>query len=330
MSFDALIPYGWNERWAGLAAELPAAVEPARVVRHDGVALQVATVEGLRMAPLAQRLDPAPTVGDWVVLDGAHPVAVLHRSSLLSRRAALGGATQVLAANVELVLLVCGLDRPVKDGRIQRGAALARDAGAVPVVVLTKAAVVDPDLPERAARQVGRDHPGLQVVVTSAREGTGLAEVRRLLAGRTTVLIGESGAGKSSLVNAVGRHDLAAVGRVRTGDAKGRHTTTNRHLHLVPGGGTIIDTPGIRSIGLVVDPDAVDATFTDIEDLAADCRFGDCAHDTEPDCAVTQAVTDGHLDRHRLDAWHELRREAEAAVRRPSPQERRRRGRPGR
>ncbi len=316
MSFDALIPYGWSDRWTALVAEHPATFEPARVVRHDGVALQVATTGGLRSAPMSQRLEPAPAVGDWIVLDGDHPAAVLPRSSLLSRRSAMGDTEQVLAANVDLVLLVCGLDRPVKDGRIQRGAALAWDAGAVPVVVLTKAATVAGDLPQRAAQQIRDDHPGIEVLVSSAKEGEGIRELEREMARRTSVLIGESGAGKSSLVNALVGDEVAAVGRVRAGDAKGRHTTTNRNLHLVPGGGTVIDTPGIRSIGLRVDPDAVDAAFAEIDDLADGCRFVDCAHDTEPGCAVRRAITDGQLDPGRLDDWRHLRREVAAAGRR--------------
>jgi ribosome biogenesis GTPase len=322
MDLDALVPFGWTDRWAALLADQPAGSVPARVVRHDGVALQVATPGGIVTAPLSQRLDPPPTVGDWVVLDGDHPVAVLPRTSLLSRRSALSDTEQVLAANVDLVLLVCGLDRPVKDGRIQRGAALAWDAGAVPAVVLTKAALVEDA--DAVAEQVADDHPGLDVLVTSAKEGQGLTELQALVEHRTVALLGESGAGKSSLVNALLAAEVAEVGRVRAGDAKGRHTTTNRHLHLLPGGGAMIDTPGIRSIGLWVDPDAVDAAFTDIEDLAEGCRFGDCAHDTEPGCAVRAAVEDGTLPAERLDAWQELRHEAESQARRASTFEQRR------
>ena len=195
-------------------------------------------------------------MGDWLALDGDHVVAVLDRSSLLRRRAAGGDGTQLLAANVDLVLLVCGLDRPVRSGRIQRGEALAWDAGATPVLVLTKA-----DARRRTSTgvlaAVDEDHPGLEVHVTSVTTGAGDRRPSASASpGATSVLLGESGAGKSSLVNALLGSEVAATGEVREGDAKGRHTTTNRQLHLLAGGGVLIDTPGIREVGLAGDEDS--------------------------------------------------------------------------
>jgi ribosome biogenesis GTPase len=251
-------------------------------------------------------------------------VAVLDRTSLLTRVDAEGEASQQLAANVDLVLLVCGLDRPVKPGRIQRAATLAWDAGATPVVVLTKAAL-SPDAAEIAAA-VEEESPGLDVLVTSAKEGIGLEPVRALARGRTVTMLGESGAGKSSLLNALSGEERAATQAVRRGDAKGRHTTTTRELYPLPSGGVLIDSPGIRAVGLWVDPEAVEATFGDVDELAAGCRFTDCCHDTEPDCAVRGAVDDGTLAPDRLDAWRALRREAQAAARRADPAEQRRFG----
>jgi ribosome biogenesis GTPase len=165
------------------------------------------------------------------------------------------------------------------------------------------------------------DHPGLDVVVTSAHEGVGLDAVRALVDGRTVVLLGESGAGKSSLVNALVGGDAAAVGAVRAGDAKGRHTTTARELRPLPTGGVLIDTPGIREIGLWADAEAVDRAFDDVDGLAAGCRFGDCGHATEPGCAVVAAVVDGALPGDRLESWRRLRREAEGSARRASRHE---------
>src|SRR5262249_9598137 len=162
-------------------------------------------------------------VGDWIELDGDGPVTVIPRASLLSRRAADGEVEQVLAANVDVVLLVCGLDRPVRSGRIHRAATLAWDAGAIPVLVLTKAALVD-DADEVAAA-VEEENPGLEVLVTSVREGVGLDALHTIVRDRTVTMLGESGAGKSSLLNALSGEERAATGAVREGDAKGRHTT---------------------------------------------------------------------------------------------------------
>lgn len=323
-----LVSYGWDAGWAArFAASDHEGGEPARVVRHDGAGLIVATADGVRAVPLVERVVPAPTVGDWMVVREGRPAAVLDRRSLLRRRDDRTDSQQVLAANVDLVLIVCGLDRPVKQGRIQRGVALAREAGAEPAVVLTKAhrPGVEADV-ARAVALADAAHPGIEVVVTSAKEGVGLQDLETLIAGRTVVLLGESGAGKSSIVNALLGAERAAEGRVRRGDAKGRHTTTNRSLYVLPTGGTLIDTPGIRSIGLWVDEDstAVAKTFADIDELAAECRFNDCAHETEPGCAVNAAVAAGALDEDRLLRWRLLEVEAEAAAVRASPHERKR------
>ena len=312
--FDSLAAFGWNARWAGLLRDLAGDPVPGRVVRHDGVALVVAGPDGIVTAPLGARFEPEPTVGDWVAMLDGRPIAVLARSSLLRRRDAMSDGQQVLAANVDVVFLVCGLDRPVKTGRIQRGAALASDAGAQPVVVLTKAARVES--PQRVADRVAADNPGMALIVTSVREGVGVEELRAAARDNTVALLGESGAGKSSIVNALLDKEAAAVGAVRPGDAKGRHTTTTRFLHVLPGGGTLIDSPGIRSVGLSGDVDSVAETFADIAALADGCRFVDCGHDSEPDCAVKAAVAEGTLAPERLSAWRALEQESEANAQR--------------
>ena len=313
--FASLLPYGWSNQ------PLPPDTEPARVTRHDGASLAVIAADGPRVIRNSAQLDPDPTVGDWLALDADGRIhSVLPRHSLLRRENADATGVQSLAANVDVVLIACGIDRPIKPGRVYRAIALARDAGADPVLVLTKAGAADapaPDVP-----RLEREHPGVPVLVTSALEGVGLDAVRAAIAGRTAVLLGESGAGKSTLVNALlGRAD-AATGAVRAGDAKGRHTTTSRQLHLLPadaGGGVIIDTPGIRGIGLFTDADAVDAAFADIADLAASCRFADCGHATEPGCAVLAAIADGTLSAERHAAWRRLQREVASAARRAEP-----------
>jgi ribosome biogenesis GTPase / thiamine phosphate phosphatase len=305
-----LARYGWDERWAELLDEHPGC-RPGRVTRHDGTALHLATTEGVVVVPMVRRLDPAPAVGDWIAIEGDEPVAVLPRASLLRRRDPGRDIDQPLAANVDVVFLVCGLDRVVKPGRIDRGATLARDAGAVPIVVLTKAALTED--PESIAAEVERASPGIEVIITSAREDVGLDALRERARDLTVTMLGESGAGKSSLVNALLGEDVAAIGEVRHGDSKGRHTTTSRDMHVLPTGGVLIDTPGIRGVGLWVEPEAVAETFADIDDLAEACRFGDCSHGSEPGCAVTEAVENGTVTPARLAAWRGLQDEVRAS-----------------
>lgn len=328
LPFGSLVPLGWDEGWATALSDVRGAV-PGRVLQHHGAGLVLALPDGPETVMFTQRLDPAPTVGDWVAVVDGEAVAVLPRRSLLRRRSAHGEGEQSLAANVDTVLLVCGLDRPVKDGRIQRGTAIAHDAGAQPVVVLTKAerAGVDADA-ERVASELRVTHPGLDVVVTSAKEGIGLDELRSLIGNGTVTLLGESGAGKSSIVNALAGDDVVATGDVREGDSKGRHTTTRRELHLLPTGGVLIDTPGIRAVGIVAEPEAVAETFGEVDDVAAECRFSDCQHEGQPGCAIASALADGTLDPARVDAWRALHAESTGEVSRSTAPPRRSR-RPG-
>lgn len=313
MEIGALADYGWSARWAERLGAFPEGAVPARVIRHDGTALRVVTPTGVLAATLSRRLAPEPTVGDWVAIVDGEPIGILERSSLLRRRAAVSDTEQVLAANVDTVFLVCGLDRPVNAGRIQRGAVIAADAGAEPVLVLTKAALVD-DIDE-IARATAEAHPQIPLVVTSVREGLGIDLLRSRARDRTVVLLGESGAGKSSIVNALLGTEAAAVGAVRSSDSKGRHTTTDRVLHLLPDGGALIDSPGIRSIGLWTENETVTATFADVAALASECRFGDCSHGTEPGCAVRTAVASGALSASRLTAWRALGEETKVVPR---------------
>ena len=302
-------------------------VEPARVVRHDGAGLMVATNEAVVRAMFGPPVDPPPVVGDWIVLDAtATPRATLPRRSLLRRRAAGGLGEQPLVANVDLVLAVCGLDRPLRAGRIERTVTLAVDAGATTVVVLTKADKVEPEVATQAASEVHGVDSTLKVVTLSARGGWGIDDLIELVGHRTVALIGESGAGKSTLVNALVSQEVATTGHVRAGDAKGRHTTTSRQLHLLAGGGVLVDTPGIREVGAFVDPEAVALAFADIDELAESCRFRDCAHVAEPGCAVLDAVADQRLDGQRLERWRQVEAEANAASERAEATEARRRG----
>jgi ribosome biogenesis GTPase len=320
---SVLGPLGWDTRWATALGDVGPRAEPGRVLRHHGAGLVLALADGPRTLMLTRRLDPEPTVGDWVAVVDGEVVAVLPRRSLLRRRAPHGDGEQQLAANVDRVLLVCGLDRPVKDGRIQRGTAIAHDAGAEPVVVLTKAERADAADADQAVAEVRAGNPDVAVVVTSVKEGLGIDELQDLIRGRTVTLLGESGAGKSSIVNALLGTEVALTGEVREGDAKGRHTTTGRELHLLADDGVLIDTPGIREVGLVGEAEAVAETFPEVSELAETCRFSDCHHDTEPGCAVVAAIDAGDLDPVRVERWKALRAETEAAQLRAQPHEKR-------
>jgi ribosome biogenesis GTPase len=227
------------------------------------------------------------------------------RTAVVRAGASRTSQAQVLAANVDTVAVAVSLADSLRLGRIERMLALAWESGATPVVVLTKA--------DRCADPASA--PGVEVLVTSAVTGEGLDVLTAVLSG-TVVLLGPSGAGKSTLGNRLLGEALPATGAVRAGDGKGRHTTAWRELLPLPHGGVLLDTPGLRGVGLHDADDGLDQTFAEITELAQDCRFSDCAHTGEPGCAVPAAVEDGHLTRRRLDSYHRLRHEnAHAASR---------------
>jgi ribosome biogenesis GTPase / thiamine phosphate phosphatase len=311
---------GWNEYWSALVADItePGA-EPARVIRRDRGWIRVATDTDVRSIEIAGQTGELVT-GDWVVVEGDRLLATLPRKGVL-RRSGRGGVEQLLAANVDIVLLVCGLDRPVTPGRVHRGAVQAWDAGADAVVVLNKADLFENSA--EVARSIAEQTPGLEVLTVSSRTGLGLDRVRAAIRGRTAVLLGESGAGKSSLLNGLAGRGLSEEGAVRESDSKGRHTTVRRELFLLPDDGVVIDTPGIRAFGLAASTESVEAAFQDVEDLAEQCRFADCGHLTEPGCAVKAAIEKGALRAERLNTYLGLRRELESQVVRANPHVRR-------
>jgi len=319
-------------------------------VRVDRGEVDVVVDEGrVRVLSDSQRAQDlvAPATGDWVVVvddPDLGPVVgrVLERANTVSRRDPSEAVVeQVLVANVDRVLIVHGLDRPLPPGRLERFLVVAWDSGAEVAVVLTKAdkepvaaaevsAVVRalaPDVPVHVVGLApaggapdGEGDPG---------EGAGLAAVEALMEpGRTVALLGESGAGKSTLVNALVGDEVLATGEVRTGDAKGRHTTVSRELVLRPRGGLLVDTPGIRAVGIWDAEESLDRVFGDLEERSVDCRFADCAHDTEPDCAVLAEVEAGRVDRRRVDRYRALR--TELAEQREREVERERRSQKGR
>lgn len=317
---------------------------PARVVAPGRGLHRLIAASGPLSASVAGRLEAAgelPAVGDWVVVDtggaaGAGPVirAILPRRACLRRKAA-GARTeeQVLAANVDLAFLILGLDGDFNPRRLERFAVLARAGGADAAVLLTKADLLDgrsSELADRiaAARAAA---PGLPVLPVSSVAPGGLDPLGPYLQpGRTVVLLGSSGVGKSTLINRLAGGDLLATAPVRDHDDRGRHTTTHRELVRLPGGALLVDGPGLREVQLWLDEDGEDAlsgAFDDVQAIARGCRFRDCTHRHEPGCAVRRAVEEGELDPRRLESLHKLEREVAALDRRRDPVEARRRER---
>lgn len=299
---------GWDDQWGAAlqdAADEPGLVAARIAAEHRG-GYELLTAAGAVPGVAAGRLREGdrPVAGDWVAaqpLQGEDRMVV---RALLPRRTAVrrkapGEETveQVVAANVDVVACVVAAS-DVNVRRLERFLSVAWDSGATPLVVVTKADLGDAADVEQAAF-------GVDVVRTSAHEGRGLDDVRaHVPAGRTAVLVGPSGAGKSTLVNALLGEERMATGGVRQGDGRGRHTTTHRELLLVPDGGVVIDTPGLREMGLW-DAEGIDRVFGDVVEAAERCRFDDCRHESEPGCAVREEV-----DPERLDAWRKLEREA--------------------
>lgn len=315
MAAHPLAPFGWNDRVRALTADASGVQgRPGRVARVDRGVLTAVTESGVERLS-SRGLDA--TTGDWVMLAAGEStvVEVLPRWSVLARHGpGRAAVSQLLAANIDVGFVVVGLDREPNLPRLDRLLTLIWSSGAQPVVVLAKSDLAD--APEQLAADIERSTVGVEVVVASAVTGRGVGPLRDLLPpGDTAVLIGESGAGKSSLVNALAGAEVQAVGGVRGGDHKGRHTTRARELVPVPGGGVLLDTPGLRSVALAAGQQpGLDHTFADVVALADRCRFADCEHDAEPGCAVREAVAEGALDPRRVASFHDLRREAASAA----------------
>jgi ribosome biogenesis GTPase len=303
-----LTSLGWDERFAAEFAPYVATNIAARVTRVDrGAADLIAETGPLRVELGREHADL--TVGDWVAVAEEIVVAVLPRRTAIVRASPTGESVgQALVANIDVVLVVVpAIPRP-RLGMVERLVALAWDSGASPVVVVTKIDV-SPD-PAGVSAEIAEAAPGCEFVMVSAVTGEGLADVAGYdRPGQSLCLVGRSGAGKSTLANALLGAEQMAVNDVRQ-DGKGRHTTTHRELMLLPGGGVLIDTPGLRGVGMWIADDGVAQTFPDIESLVQSCRFTDCGHVSEPGCAVLAAISDGSLPQRRLDSWRKLGREA--------------------
>ena len=305
---------GWDDGFAA-ALEPHHDCVPGRVSAQHRGEYDVLAEAGELRAHVAGRLRhdassgaDLPAVGDWVALRDDVIHAVLPRRSAFLRKVNLGAAeAQVLAANLDSIFVVTGLDADFSPRRIERYLTLAWESGATPVLVLTKADLcADPLALLLEAEAVAM---GVNVHVVSNLTGEGIDELAPYLApARTVALLGSSGVGKSSLANRLLGHEAQATKELAE-DGTGRHTTTARHLFRLPGGALLVDTPGLREVQLWDADEGIHEAFADVDELAAGCRFNDCAHQREPGCAVQQAIDDGQLPRERLQSYRALQRE---------------------
>lgn len=320
--------FGYTESWQTLFAPHAAnGLVPGRVVRADRGSFAVATEAGIVKAKAAVRLTksakgPAdlPVVGDWTALSFSDDMEVSQIEAILDRSSAVvrgdsskSSDIQVLAANVDVVFVVHPISAEPNLRRIERELSLAWDSGATPVVILSKADIAeDPDAARAAVEAIAFS---VDVHATNAIAGDGIEPLREYIHDhRTAVLLGPSGAGKSTLINALLGQQRQATREVRDGDGRGRHTTVTRELILVPGGGIVIDTPGLRALGLAGSEQGIASAFPEIERLASTCRFRDCTHDGDPGCAVQLAVASDQLSADRLFSYHKLVREAQVTA----------------
>ncbi|MFD3445897.1 ribosome small subunit-dependent GTPase A [Microbacteriaceae bacterium 4G12] len=329
MTVESLAYLGWDEFFESQHTEV---YSVGRIVLEHKHLYRIVSDDGEYLGELtgkfrhsAEMKSDYPTVGDWVWMTKLpdEKKAIVHgvfsRKSSFSRQAA-GDRTeeQIVAANVDYVFLVNALNRDFNLRRIERYLLLAYESGAVPVIVLTKQ-----DLCEDADQKLAETEEiamGVSIFAVDSLSGNGVEALKSFVpSGKTIALLGSSGVGKSTLLNALMGEDVSKTGAIREEDDKGRHTTTHRELFQLPSGGLIIDTPGMRELQLWEGSSSIDVTFSDIEELASSCRFSDCKHEEEPGCAVVEALENGTLTWDRLKSYQKLQKEIAYAARKQNP-----------
>lgn len=330
----SILRWGWNDYFEAVWKDSECRnTVPARVIAQGRGIWRVAGDFGECQAEAAGRLRLAaeegadwPAVGDWIAaeLRDQGSAAQIHevlprRSRFVRKMAGKKLAEQVIAANVDVALLVSSLDGDFNPRRVERYLSQCWESGAKPVVVLNKADVCE--APQEKIEEMERVAMGVSVCVVSAKTGQGFDELRKYLApGQTLVLLGSSGVGKSTIVNRLLGHAIQEVQEVRESDSRGRHTTTVREIFALPGGALLMDTPGLRELQLWDADEGISQTFVDIESLAARCRFPNCRHAGEPGCAVQAAIDSGLLGIARLENWRKLQRELAFLKRKVDPE----------
>ena len=328
-TLDTLAAFGWSaELTLAHAPHAALGREPARVLAEDRGSYQVVAAGGELRAAVSGRFrheaandaSSFPAVGDWVAIGaGSSGETIIHavlprRSSLIRQASGKRTEAQVVGANLDVVFIVASLNADLNIRRLERYVTAAWESGAEPVILLSKADLGG-DV-EGALLAVAGVTAGAKVVVVSSFDGRGVDEVRaQIEAGRTVAFVGSSGVGKSTLLNRLAGEERALVREVREDDGRGRHTTTRRQLHLLPEGGLVLDTPGMREFSLW-DGDGLDQSFTDVDEIVTRCRFGNCSHNGEPGCAIAAAMADGSLAADRHQSWQKLQREAAHHARR--------------
>lgn len=320
--------YGWDSSWqeAWMAAGFEAAgLTPVRMTADFGQQFKVATAAGEytaetsgKMRHLTEHGAELPAVGDWLAADllpgerRARIHGVLPRRSKISRKAAGNPVReQIIATNVDTLFLVTSLNYDLNVRRLERYLIMAWNAGTQPVILLSKADLCDESFRLQALSEVSLAAPGVPVHIVSAQTGEGMEQVAGYFAGgRSCALAGTSGCGKSTLTNYLAGGHVQRTSDIREDDSRGRHTTTHRQMFEIPGGGVLIDTPGMRELQLWEgEEDGMSGAFSDIEKLAGNCRFRDCTHNREEGCAVREAMEDGELDSGRLSSYRKTQRE---------------------